>query len=152
MWLIPWGGGAKPRGHGHMWLVGKLAARLLFAAFLVFASYNPAGRSYFHMIRDASIDGLWKIIAGGLLLVAYGIVVPVTWRALGFGGIVMTTGLATTTIWVMIQAGWISLSSSDDALTWITLSVLAFVLGVGSSWMLIGRTLDGQLRTRDITR
>jgi hypothetical protein len=87
-----------------------------------------------------------------MLFVAYAVVIPVTWRAFGFGGIVITTGLATTATWVLIEADWINLSSSGDALTWITLSVVAFVLGAGSSWMLIGRTLDGQLRTRDITR
>jgi hypothetical protein len=156
MWLFPFGGGvksaAKKHSHGRLWLLGKLAARVLFAAFLVFVTYNPTGRSYFHLIRDASIGGIWKVVASGMLFVAYAVVIPVTWRALGFGGIVITTGLATTAIWVSIEAGWTDLSSSGDVLTWITLSVLAFVLGVGSSWMLIGRTLDGQLRTRDITR
>ena len=142
---------AIPR-HTNFWLAGKLTARVLLAAFLVFGTYNPAGRSYYRLMWDPSIGGIWKIVASGLLIVAYGLVLSLTWRALGFGGIVIATGFATTLTWVLIEAGWIDLAASNTVLTWITLSVLAFVLGTGLCWMMIGRALDGQLRTRDISR
>ena len=135
-----------------IWLLSKLLARLFLAAFLVFATYNPSGRSWYHWLLNDTASRTWKAAVTLLLAVAYGVVIPVTWRALGFGGIVLTTSLATTTTWVMIEAGWIDLTSPADAPTWITLSIIAFVLGVGSCWMLIGRIIDGQLRTRDITR
>ena len=140
------------RGSGsRTWLVGKLVARVLFAAFLVFGTYNPGGRSYYHWMRDSGTAGTWKLIVSGLLVVAYGVAIPIVWRALGFGGIMLTTVLATAASWVLIDAGWISLAAPDTPV-WLFLSVLAFVGGVGLCWMLIGRILDGQLRTRDLTR
>jgi hypothetical protein len=135
-----------------IWLFSKLLARLFFAAFLIFATYNPTGQSWYHWMLNGPASGTLKAAVTLLLAVAYGVVIPVTWRALGFGGIVLTISLATTTTWVMIEAGWINLTSPADAPTWITLSIIAIVLGVGSCWMLIGRVIDGQLRTRDITR
>ena len=148
-----WGAGRPVLRHRgtRVWLLGKLVARTLFAAFLVFGTYNPSGRSYYHWMRDSDAAALWKLIATGLLVVAYGVAMPIVWRALGFGGLVLTTALATTTSWALIEAGWISLAPPDAPL-WIFLAVAAFVVGVGLCWMLIGRILDGQLRTRDITR
>ncbi len=134
-----------------LWPAARLLARLLFAAFLVFGTYNPGGRSYYHWMHDGDAAAIWKLVASGLLVVAYGVVIPVAWRALGFGGIVLTAALATTTSWVLIEAGWVSLAE-PDATIWISLAVVAFVLGVGLSWMQIGRMLDGQLRTRDLSR
>lgn len=134
-----------------VWLLGKLVARVLFAAFLVFGTYNPSGRSYVHWMLYSDSAPTWKLVATGLLLVGYGVAVPVVWRALGFGGIVLATTLATTTSWVLIQASWISLAA-PDAPVWILLGVIAFVVGVGLCWLLIGRILDGQIRTRDVTR
>jgi hypothetical protein len=133
-----------------VWLLGKLVARVLFAAFLIFGTYNPGDRSYYHWLRNSDAAAIWKLVASGLLLVAYGVAIPIVWRALGFGGIALTTVLATTTIWVLIEVGWVNLAA-PNAPVWIFLSVTAFVVGVGLCWMLIGRILDGQLRTRDIT-
>ena len=135
-----------------VWLVGKLVARVLFATFLIFGTYNPSGRSYWHWLHSTAADPIWKLVATGLLLVAYAVAIPVMWRALGFGGTLLTTTLATTAAWVLIQSGWVDLAAPDHPLTWITLSVAAFVLGVGLCWMLMGRILDGQIRTRDINR
>ena len=132
------------------WLAGKLLARVLFAAFLVFGTYNPSGRSFYHWLRDSDAAAIWKLIAGGLLVIAYSVVVPIVWRALGLGGLLLTTVLGTTACWVLIEAGWVSLDA-PNAPVWIFLSVVAFVGGVGLCWMLFGRILDGQLRTRDLT-
>lgn len=152
MHLLRWG---RPqviirRRGTRIWLMGKLVARVLFAAFLVFGTYNPTGRSFYPWLRgDAPI--LWKELVTALLLVAYGIALPVTWRALRFGGIVLATSLATTAIWVLVEAHMIDISAADSP-AWITLSIVSFVIGVGLCWMLFGRILDGQLRIRDITR
>ena len=134
-----------------LWLTGKLAARICFTAFLVFGTYNPTGRSWYHFVTSGSVPGIWKIIATFLLAVAYGVIVPLTWRALGLGGTILTTILATTWTWVVVESGWINVAAPDTPV-WITLSIISFVLGVGSCWILIGRLLDGQARTRDITR
>jgi hypothetical protein len=150
----PWRRAAHPvlRHRGtRVWLLGKLVARVLVAAFLVFGTYNPGGRSYYHWLRASDASAVWKLSASLLLAVAYAVVIPVVWRALGFGGIVLTTTLAGSASWVLVETGWVSLAA-PHAPVWIALAMLAFVVGVGLCWMLIGRILDGQLRTRDITR
>lgn len=134
------------------WLFGKLIARILLAAFLVFGTYNPSGRSYWDWARSgAGGSAAWFVVATGLLLVAYAVVLPAVLRALGLGGIALVTSLATVSVWVMIEADLIRIADVVDQV-WMLLSVVAFVLGVGLCWMTIGRTLDGQARTRDLTR
>ena len=132
-------------------LTGKLVARLLLAAFLVFGTYNPTGTSYYHWMRDSAASPVWKIVATGILAVAYGVVVPLVARALGFGGIALTTGLATSSIWVIAETGLVDLAQ-PHAENWILLSLAAFVLGIGLCWMVIATALDGQVRLRDLTR
>jgi len=150
----PRGGSEHPIYHHDdvgLHLVGKLVTRVLFAAFLVLGTYNPGGRSYYHWMRDSDAAPIWKVIATGLLLIGYGVGVPIIWRALGFGGIALLTVLATTASWVLVEAGWINLAAPDVP-AWIALAVVVFVAGVGLTWMLFGRIFDGQYRGRDLTR
>lgn len=136
---------------GALRLVLLLLTRLLVAAFLVFATYNPTGRSFWHWLMSDGPLPEWKLVAGTLLLVAYGIVIPIVLRALGLGGVALTTCLTTTTIWLLMEAGLLAIPAPDGA-TWVGLGVLSVVLGVGLCWMTIGRVLDGQLRTLDLSR
>ncbi len=146
------------RGGAFWWLAGMLVSRLLFAGFLVFATYNPSGRSYVHWLRagpawQSSIWQLptWQLITTVLLLLAYGVAIPVTIRALGIGGIALTASVAGAAIWVLLDSGLLSVAA-EQAPVWIGLSVAATVLGTGLSWMNITTALDGQLSTRDLSR
>ncbi len=132
-------------------LVLLLLARMLFAGFLIFATYNPTGRSFTHWVLSDGPRIEWKLIAAALLLVAHGVVFPVAIRALGLGGVALATSLTTTAIWVALEAGWLSIPAPDGKV-WVGLSVLSVVTGVGLCWMTIGRFMDGQLRTVDLSR
>jgi hypothetical protein len=132
-------------------LGSKLAARLMLAALLVFGTYNPTGLCYLRWLRDGAADPVWKLVVSGGLAVAWGIALPVSLRALGFGGVALTTVLATSSVWALAAAGVIDLGGAD-AEAWVLLSVGAFVLGVGLCWMILAIALDGQVRLRDLTR
>lgn len=132
-------------------LGSRLAARLMLAALLVFGTYNPTAICYLRWLREGAADPVWKIVVSGGLAVAWSVVVPVSLRALGFGGVALTTVLATSAIWVLTQAGVIDLAG-PDAEAWTLLSIGAFVLGVGLCWMILAIALDGQVRLRDLTR
>jgi uncharacterized protein DUF6524 len=132
-------------------LGSKLAARLMLAALLVFGTYNPTAICYLRWLRDGAADPVWKIVVSGALAVAWSVALPVSLRALGFGGIALTTVLATSATWVLVAAGAIDLAG-PDAEAWILLSIGAFVLGVGLCWMILAIALDGQVRLRDLTR
>jgi hypothetical protein len=132
-------------------LGSKLAARLMLAALLVFGTYNPTGLCYLRWLRESAADPVWKIVVSGLLAVAWGVALPVSLRALGFGGAALATVLATSSVWALAAAGLVDLAG-PDAEAWALLSVGAFVLGVGLCWMIIAIALDGQVRLRDLTR
>jgi Family of unknown function (DUF6524) len=132
-------------------LGSKLAARLMIAALLVFGTYNPTGPCWLRWLRDGAADPVWKIVVSGLVAVAWGVVLPVSVRALGFGGIALATVLATSAIWALAAAGVIGLAG-PDADAWVLLSVGAFVLGIGLCWIILAIALDGQVRLRDLTR
>ena len=67
--------------------------RLLAAVVLVFSTYNPSGKSYFHWVTDnpPNIDPLMAM-AGIVLLIGWTIFLRATGRSLGaFGGLISTT-------------------------------------------------------------
>ena len=128
-----------------------LAARLMFAALLVFGTYNPTGPSYEHWLATGAAHPVWKIVAGGGLAVAYGIVVPVSLRALGLGGVVLTAAAWGCLVWVLAGLGAIDLAAPHAA-TWLLLALATVELGVGLTWMRLALALDGQKRRRNLTR
>ena len=132
-------------------LGSQLAARLMFAALLVFGSYNPTGICYLQWLQNPAVHPVWKLVVSGMVAVAYGVTVPVSLRALGFGGVALTTALAVSALWVLVEAGLID-PAAPHAQAWMLLSVAAFVLGVGLSWMIMAVALDGQTRLRDLNR
>lgn len=131
-------------------LFGQLLSRLLFAAFLVFATYNPTGRSFAHWVRRADVAVAWRLAVAGLLLVTFAAVLRMAARALGLIGLLFCVVIASGTVWVLWDAGWLALPDAQ-ARTWFLLSAAAFSLGVGLCWVKISGGLDGQLRTVDVT-
>jgi hypothetical protein len=141
---------------GALALLGMLLSRVLLAAFLVFATYNPGGASYVHWLRANAAGpiwhmSVWQAIVTVLLLLAYGVVLPVTLRALGLGGIALAASVATGSIWLLLDHGLLSVAG-PRAPAWIALSVAAFVLGVGLSWLTIITAWNGQLSARNLTQ
>jgi hypothetical protein len=141
----------RPRRITPLWIGAMLFGRMLFAAFLVFATYNPTGRSTYHWLVESHDLLAWKVVASGLLLLGFGVVIPVVVRALGLVGMLLTISVTTTSIWLLIETGLVAIADWRGQ-AWVVLSVIATVLGVGLGWMTIARTLDGQLRTVDISR
>jgi len=132
-------------------LGSRFTARLMFAALLVFGTYNPTGTCYLDWLREGTADPVWKIVASGVLLVAWSIVVPISLRALGVGGVALTTAAAASGLWVLVEAGLLD-PAAPAFRAWILLSLAAILLGVGLSWMIVAIALDGQVRLRDLTR
>lgn len=131
-------------------LLGPLASRLLLAAFLVFATYNPTGRCFARWMWRDDVALVWRAAAAGLLLVAYAVILRMVARALGLAGALFCIVVASAAGWMLQEAGWLALPDAR-AQTWFLLSLAAFVLGVGLCWVKLAGGLDGQLRTVDLT-
>ena len=125
--------------------VSGFLARWLFAAVLVFGTYNPSGYSYFDWIWGKGTDiGPVIALAGVALLIAWIVFLKATLESLGLLGIVLGGALFGCVIWWLIDIGLLSLNSTT-ALTWIILLVLSLILAGGMSWSHIRRGLTGQV-------
>ncbi|MSP49529.1 MAG: hypothetical protein EXQ95_09405 [Alphaproteobacteria bacterium] len=120
------------------------------AIFLVMATYNPSGYSYFHWV--AGVDGQWivKILVGIVLAILYATFILATLRSLGAAGIAMWVLLFGAIVWFLIDIGLIERLTAGSILT-ILLVVLANVVAVGVSWSYMRARLSGQADTNDVT-
>lgn len=129
--------------------------RAVAAFTLVFATYNPIKPySYYEWaiapsIFDFSLFTPIQALTGVVLLIGWAIFLRATTRSLNLIGILLAVALIATSIWVMIDQGWVSLDGSA-AITWMILIGLSLVLAVGMSWSHIRRRMTGQLDVDEV--
>ena len=118
--------------------------RLLFAIALVLLTFNPAGRSYYHLLADGfpSITP-FEAVAGILLLIGWVFFVRSTLAALGVLGVTLVVALFAAIVWWMVSLGWLDVGNTST-LAWAVLLILGVVLGIGMSWSHIRQRLSGQ--------
>ncbi len=128
-----------------------LAARWLAAIFLVFATYNPSGTSYYHWLVDFD-DTRWslKVLIGCVLIILHLTFVFATLRSIGVTGVIATVALFTTMVWALVDNGFLR---DIGFWSWVTiiLTLLASLLAVGVSWSYIRGRLSGQSDSNDVT-
>jgi hypothetical protein len=125
-------------------------ARLVAALFLVFATYNPSGYSYFHWVEQSlpAFDPL-VAFAGVVLLIGWVMFIRATARSLGLFGILLAAGFFGTLLWLVIDRGWLA-ADNLQLITYIVLVLLSAILAVGMSWSHIRRRLSGQLDVDEV--
>jgi len=129
--------------------VSSFLARWIFAAVLVFGTYNPSEFCYFKWIWDKGTEiGPVIALAGVVLLIAWIVFLKATLDSLGLLGIVLGGALFGCVIWWLIDIGLLH-PESTAAFTWIILLVLSLILAAGMSWSHIRRRLTGQVDVLD---
>lgn len=139
--------GKPHRSFGFVDFLWRWAAALL----LVFASYNPAGWSWFHWGKTAfNGEGLGPLhyFTGVILLAGWTVFIIATERSLGVLGSIIGAALIATGIWLLVEVGVLR-AGSMSAIAWLVLFALATLLAVGLSWSHIWRRLSGQLEVDD---
>lgn len=106
--------------------------RWIICLFLVFATYNPSGYSFFHWIGEA--DGWWlaKIAVGALLFSGNGLIISYGFRALNFIGVLMAT-----VFFGVIGYGLFSyeiISTENSHVTMVILVALGSIMATGVSY------------------
>lgn len=130
--------------------IGSFLARWLFAALLVFGTYNPTDYSYVNWaFSDIDQFGPVMALVGVALLIAWIVFLRATMRSLGVLGIALGAALFACLIWLFIDMGLLSLESTG-ALTWIALLLLSLILAAGLSWSHIRRRLTGQFDVDEV--
>jgi hypothetical protein len=126
-----------------------LLARVLMPLVLVYATWNPSGRSFYHWVIQPIFDGTFKIgplqVLVLLLLVAgWVVVLQATFRSLGGGGTLLVAGIFATLAWLLVDRG-VFKPTGAKAYAHVGLIALSLVLAVGTSWAIVTRKLTGQV-------
>ena len=119
--------------------------RLAIALLLVFASYNPAGISYYHwaIIKIPDITPVMAF-AGLVLIIGWVVYIRATLRSLGIIGISLAVAFFGTLFWMIIDWGIVP-ADNIQAVTYIIQSILCFIMATGMSWSHIRRRMSGQV-------
>ena len=131
--------------------------RVLGALVLVYATFNPTGRSYFHwalapLIGVGAPSGgstALKFLVGIVLLIGWVVVLQATRRSIGLTGGLLALALCGGLIWLLVEQHVLSPTGSA-AIAHIALLAIGLVLGVGMSWSLMSRRLTGQVDTDQV--
>ena len=127
-----------------------IAIRFVFAALLVFFSYNPSGYSYLHwVVNDLQNFSPWMVLAGVVLVIGWVVFIRATLRSLGPIGLILAAAFVGVLIWGMVDLGVLSLENAS-AFIWIVEIFVAGILCLGMSWSHLRRRMSGQVDVDDV--
>ncbi len=131
--------------------VGGIVGRVIAALVLVFATYNPEGRSFYHWAIAPFINGSTtagpmsvKFLLGLALAAGWVVFLSATRRSLGIGGALLVLAIAGGLVWALMDFGVVS-ANSARGITYVVEVCTALMLGVGMSWSLLSKKITGQV-------
>ena len=129
---------------------GSYIARWVFAAVLVFGTYNPSGFSYISWLFGEGTEfGPVLAIIGLVILIAWIIYLRATFLSMGWLGVTLGAALFAAIIWLFVDIGWLSIESTG-IISYLVLLLLSIILATGMSWSHIKRRLTGQIDVDDV--
>ncbi len=134
-----------------------IVARFSLAILVVFATFNPWAKSFYHWAVQpvfATGGGIGtlgpiKVLAGLLLLVGWIVCVQATHRSIGLKGALLVAAILATVVWLLLSQHLLSAESSKS-IALIALIIISGILAVGMSWSHISRKLSGQVDTDQV--
>ncbi|MGE0254905.1 MAG: DUF6524 family protein [Alphaproteobacteria bacterium] len=128
------------------WLV-----RWLAAMFLVLATYNPSGYSFWHWVATTGLqDASVKVLAALVMLVVYIIYLRATIRSIGPIGIGLVVALLGSIVWLLGDFRFIDIGQ-PPVLDIVLLTMFATLMSIGVSWSHVRNRLSGQVDSDDVT-
>lgn len=126
---------------------GVLFTRWLVAAIVVFATYNPTGKSIGHWVfHHENPTNAWVVLVAIVTLLANVALLIAAWKALGKLGAIIVGVLFAAVIYLSLQEGWVS-TGNTQSIEWLALILVSVFLGIGLSGAIIWRRATGQVVT-----
>ena len=134
-----------------------VVGRFLLALLLVYGTFNPLGKSWFHwavlpMVREPGgfvRFGPLKVLVGLILLIGWVFFVQATRRSLGTVGVLLALAFCGVLVWLLINLQVVSPQSPASIVHLVLISV-SIILALGSGWSIITRKLTGQVDTDEV--
>ena len=124
-----------------------LITRMLIAAIVVFATYNPSGNSIFHWVKNnENPTDAWVILVAIVAVLANIALLIAAWKALGKLGTIIVVIFFAALVYLSLQEGWVS-AGNLVSLEWLALILYSTFLGIGLSGAIIWRRATGQVVT-----
>lgn len=132
--------------------MGKFLLRWLAAFVLVAATFNPTPWNYLGWLASGGAQHLALAVLLGLVLFGgYAFSIAATFKSMGSFGVGLVVAIFAALVWVLHDAGWLSLANSALNL-WLGLLALSLVLGLGMSWGFIQRAVTGRVEVDEPER
>lgn len=125
--------------------------RWLLVAGIVFATYNPSGRSFFHWAPEADVDFSLKLAVGLVLLTANLTLLNLALRSLGYIGTFLVA-ISTISIAVTLERLELVRLETRDSLVLYIILFLTLALTLGVCWSAIRTRISGQVDSDDISK
>lgn len=130
---------------------GAWLVRWLGAMFLVLATYNPSGYSFWHWIAaTGSENASIKVLAALAMLLVYIIYLRATIRSMGPIGIGLVVAMLGSLVWLLGDFEFIDIGQ-PPVLDVALLTMFATLLSIGISWSHMRSRLSGQIDSDDVT-
>lgn len=130
--------------------------RFVVALILVFCTYNPYEKSYFHWLRsylnpttESGTSLPLLVLAGVVLLIGWTVYLRATMRSLGIFGLGLAVAFFGALLWLAIDFEIVSLENTKLVVTLI-LIIFAGVIATGITWSHIRRRITGQTDVDDV--
>lgn len=124
-----------------------LISRMLIAAIVVFATYNPSGSSITHWIANHDTpSNAWVVLVGIATILINIALLIAAWKALGKVGTIIVVILFAALAYLALQEDWASLGDFQS-LEWLALILYSAFLGIGLSGAILWRRATGQIVT-----
>lgn len=124
-----------------------LISRMLIAAIVVFATYNPTGTSIYHWVaNNENPTDAWVILGVIVALLANVALLIAAWKALGKVGTIIVIVFFAALVYLSLQEGWVD-TGNYASVQWLALILYSGFLGIGLAGAIIWRRATGQVVT-----
>jgi len=126
---------------------GVIITRIAIAAAVVFATYNPTGKSVFHWVKNhENPTDAWVLLGAIVAILINFALLIAAWKALGKLGTVIVAIFFAALVYLSLQEGWVS-TGNQASIEWLALILYSAFLGIGLSGAIIWRRATGQIVT-----